>query len=193
MTKILPKGTPQFFTTQNDFRKWLLTNGSNTSELWVGFYKKISGKTGMNYAQALDEALCFGWIDGLVRKHDDLSYMQRFTPRRPKSIWSKINTKKVEKLENEGKMMPAGNAAVESAKKDGRWQRAYESYSETVIPKDFLTELQKITKAKIFFETLNKANTYAIGYRLYNTKNAEARTKKISEIILKLSREEKFH
>lgn len=114
---------PKYFKTQAEFRQWLEKNYDKESEVWVGLYKKASGKVGINYDQALDEVLCFGWIDGIVKKYDTDSYMQRFTPRRSKSNWSKINKGHVSRLIKEGRMMPSGLAAIETAKKDGRWEK----------------------------------------------------------------------
>lgn len=114
---------PKFFKTQSEFRGWLGKNHDKETEVWIGMYKKASGKAGINYDEALDEALCFGWIDGMAKGIDEESYMQRFTPRRPKSNWSKINKGHIERLTGEGRMMPSGIAAVEAAKKDGRWNK----------------------------------------------------------------------
>lgn len=161
---------PTFFETPAMFRRWLKKNHDKANEIWIGFWKKASGKTGMDYQQALDEALCFGWIDGLVHKHDEQSYAQRFTPRRPKSVWSKINTQHVERLLKEEKMMPSGLAAVEAAKADGRWEKAYESPANIKVPADFLVALKKHPKAEAFFTTLNKSNTYYIAYQLHSAK-----------------------
>jgi uncharacterized protein YdeI (YjbR/CyaY-like superfamily) len=119
---------PKFFKNPGLFRDWLEENHDKKSEIWVGLYKKAYWERGINYDQALDEALCFGWIDGLAKRYDEVSYMQRFTPRRARSIWSKINTGHVARLIKEGKMMPSGLEAVEAAKKDGRWEKAYSSY-----------------------------------------------------------------
>lgn len=113
---------PRFFKTPELFRKWLSVNNQKKSEVWIGIFKKTSGKAGISYDQALDEALCFGWIDGMSKSLNEESYIQRFTPRRPKSSWSKINKDHIERLIKEGKMMPSGLAAVEAAKKDGRWE-----------------------------------------------------------------------
>ncbi len=184
---------PIFFSTPDDFRTWLKKNADNKTEIWVGFYKKNSGKSGMNYDQALDEALCFGWIDGLVKRYNEEAYMQRFTPRRPKSVWSKINTGHIERLIKEGKMTPLGLAAVDAAKKDGRWQQAYDSPSQIKIPEDFLKELDKNKKAKEFFATLNRANIYYIGYNLQSAKKEETRTRRIHKILEKLTKREKFY
>ncbi len=144
--------TPTFFDTPQEFRKWLEKNHKTETEIWVGFYKKASEKTGMNYDQALDEALCFGWIDGLVNKYNEESYAQRFSPRRSKSVWSQINTQHIKRLIKEGKMTPAGMAVVSAAKKDGRWDSAYASSANTKIPPDFFKELKKIKKLKSFLK-----------------------------------------
>lgn len=185
--------TPQFFNTSLEFRIWLEKNHDSQTEIWVGFWKKASGKIGMNYDQALDEALCFGWIDGLVNTYNDQSYMQRFTPRRSKSVWSKINTQHVERLIQEGKMTPPGIAAVEAAKADGRWESAYASPANMKVPDYFLVELKKHKKAGEFFHTLTKANLFAIAFKLHNAKKAETRIRHMEKIIQMLENGEKFH
>ena len=185
--------TPLFFDTPAKFRMWLEENHDKQTEVWVGFWKKASGKTGLNYDQALDEALCFGWIDGLVNKYNEQSYAQRFSPRREKSVWSKINTQHIERLIKEGKMTPAGLAVVEAAKKDGRWEKAYESPANMKVPADFLEELKKHPKAEAFFHTLNKTNTFAIAFRLHTAKKNETRVRRIGNIIQMLEKGEKFY
>lgn len=182
-----------FFDTPVQFRRWLEKHYATDTEVWVGFWKKASGRTGMNYTQALDEALCFGWIDGIVNKHDELSYKQRFTPRRAKSVWSKINTQKIERLIHEGKMMPSGMAAVESAKADGRWDKAYDSPTNTKIPDDFMKELEKNAKAHAQFKTLNKTNLFAIAYRLQTAKKEETRLRRMNSIIQMLENGDTLH
>lgn len=182
-----------FFTTPSEFREWLGKNHSTQTEIWVGFWKKASGKTGMTYDQALDEALCFGWIDGLVNKYDELSYAQRFSPRRSKSVWSKINTQHIERLIKEGKMMPSGLLKIEEAKADGRWQRAYDSPANTKMPDDFLKELKKHKTAEEFFKTLNKTNTYHIAFQLQNAKTEQTRKRRIDKLIQQLEKREKFY
>jgi len=184
---------PVFFDTPAEFRNWLEKHHQTATEIWVGFWKKSSGNVGLNYQQALDEALCYGWIDGLVNKYDDQSYMQRFTPRKSKSIWSKVNTQNVERLINEGKMTKAGLEAVEAAKVDGRWDQAYESPSNSKVPEDFIKELKKNKKAYEFFKTLNKANTYHIIFQLQNAKKIETIQSKIEKFIQKLEKGEKFY
>jgi uncharacterized protein YdeI (YjbR/CyaY-like superfamily) len=184
---------PLFFKTPDAFREWLDKNHSLKTEVWIGFWKKASGKTGMNYHEALDEALCYGWIDGIVNKYDELAYAQRFTPRRPKSVWSKVNTENIERLTRMGKMMPSGMAAVEAAKADGRWETAYESPANAKVPDDFLLEVKKNKKAYEFFRTLGKANTFTIFYQLQSAKKDETRKKRMEKILQMLEKGEKFH
>ncbi len=178
----------KFFKTQSALRSWFKTNHVTVKELWIGFYKKDSGKKGLGYAQALEEALCFGWIDGIRKSVDHISYTNRFTPRRPKSGWSKINTAHSERLMKTGLMMPAGLLQVELAKQDGRWARAHDSPGNSFIPPDFLKALNQNKKAKAFFETLNKQNLYAITYRLQNSKKPETRERWIAKIIERLTK-----
>jgi uncharacterized protein YdeI (YjbR/CyaY-like superfamily) len=185
--------TPRFFDTPSEFRKWLEHNHDKETEILVGFWKKASGKVGMNYDQALDVALCFGWIDGLVNKYDDMSYAQRFSPRKSKSMWSKINTQHIERLIKEGEMTPAGLAAVDAAKADGRWEKAYASPANMKVPDDFLVELKKHPNAEAFFQTLGKTNLFAIAFRLHNAKKEETRIRQMEKIIQMLEKGEKFH
>jgi uncharacterized protein YdeI (YjbR/CyaY-like superfamily) len=184
---------PVFFDTPTEFRNWLEKNHDSATEIWVGFWKKSSGKSGLNYQQALDEALCYGWIDGLAHKYDEMSYMQRFSPRKSKSLWSKINTQNVERLIKEGKMTKAGLDVVEAAKIDGRWDKAYEASSNAKVPEDFIKELKKNQKAYAFFKTLNKANCYHIIFQLHNTRKIETRKNKIEKFIQKLEKGERFY
>ncbi len=184
---------PRFFKTPSALRSWLEKNHAKAKELWIGYYKKSSAKVATTYAEALDEALCFGWIDGVVNSIDEESYTQRFTPRRPKGAWSKINVGHVARLTKAGRMMPAGLAEVERAKADGRWARAYDSPSNSTIPPDFLKALAKNKKAKAFFATLNKQNLYSISYRLQQPKKAETRQRWIERIVDMLAKGEKFH
>ena len=184
---------PKFFKTQAEFREWLEKNHSKEDEIWVGMWKKVSGEVGLNYDQALEEALCFGWIDGIVKKFDENSYMQRFTPRRSRSNWSKINVGHVERLMKEGKMTEAGLAVVEAAKKDGRWDKAYASPANMKSPEDFLEELKKNKKAEEFFKTLSKTNLYYIGYQLQNAKKEETRIRRMKKMIEMLENGEKFY
>ena len=141
----------------------------------------------------MDEALCYGWIDGQANKFDDESWIQKFTPRRAGSIWSKRNIANVERLMKLEKMKPAGLDEVAKAKADGRWARAYDSPKEMQIPDDFMKALSKNKKAKAFFDTLNKTNKYAIGWRLQTAKKPETKEKRIKAIVEMLSKEQKFH
>jgi uncharacterized protein YdeI (YjbR/CyaY-like superfamily) len=183
----------KFFTTGKQFETWLKKNHTTAEGIWLQFYKKDSGVKSLNHAGALEVALCYGWIDALANKYDEDSYLQRFTPRRPKSIWSKINIDKVNKLIEEGRMQPAGQAAIDAAKADGRWDKAYDSPTNSKAAEDFLKLLKKNKKAYQFFQTLNKTNTYAINWRLQTAKKPETREKRIHLIIGMLEKGEKFH
>ena len=189
-TTDLPIVTPQ---SQDEWEQWLANNYASSDGVWLQFFKKASGKKTITHAEALDEALCYGWIDGQSKSYDDESWLQKFTPRRARSVWSKVNIQNVERLIEAGKMKPAGFQQIEAAKLDGRWERAYDSPSAATVPEDFLQELEKDKKAKTFFETLNKANTYAITYRLQTAKKPETREKRMRAILEMLARGEKFH
>jgi len=181
------------FVSQEEFENWLEQNQTNTKGIWIRFFKKDSGITTLFYKEALDVALCYGWIDGQVKKYDDVSYLQKFTPRRSKSMWSKRNVDNVIRLENEGKLKPSGIKEIENAKKDGRWERAYDSPGKMEVPEDFILELTKNKKALEFFESLNKTNRYTIGWRLQTAKNVETRAKRMKEILIMLENGFKFH
>lgn len=180
------------FETAASFEAWLETHHHNTSGLWIKLFKKDSGKKTISYGEALDVALCFGWIDGQKQAYDEKAWLQKFCPRRAKSTWSKVNIGHVERLINEGKMRPAGSVAVEKAKADGRWDKAYDSPSKMTIPDDFLIELRKNKKAEAFYKTLNKTNLFSIGYRLQTAKKHATREKRMKDIIEKLSKGEKL-
>ena len=181
------------FENISSWEDWLEKHHRDSDGLWVQFAKKNSDVKSMTYEKALHAALCFGWIDSQAKKHNDTSYLRKFTPRRAKSIWSKNNIKHVEQLQKEGKMKPQGVKEVEDAKKDGRWQNAYDSPSSSSIPEDFLNELKKNKKAYEFFMTLTKTNLYAISWRLQTAKKPQTRMKRMSAILTMLSNSEKFH
>jgi uncharacterized protein YdeI (YjbR/CyaY-like superfamily) len=181
------------FASSHDFRAWLAKNHGGSDGILLRIYKKDSGIPTVTYAEALDQALCFGWIDGQKQPYDEQSWLQKFTPRRPKSGWSKNNTEHAERLIESGEMTPAGLKEVEAAKADGRWNAAYDSFGKATVPDDFLEELARNKKAKAFFETLNNANVYSIVYRLQTAKKPETRAKRMQAIIEKLNRGEKFH
>jgi uncharacterized protein YdeI (YjbR/CyaY-like superfamily) len=171
------------FSTPTALRKWLAANHVKTMGLWIRFYKKNSKTKSITYAEALDEALCFGWIDGIKKTHDEVSWVQRFTPRRPKSNWSKINTGHVERLLREGKMHASGLRHVTAAKADGRWQAAYDSPKMAKPPADFLKALSQNKKAKSVFLTLSKAKVFAIVYQLQTAKKPETRQRRMAQIL----------
>jgi uncharacterized protein YdeI (YjbR/CyaY-like superfamily) len=179
--------------TQKDWQKWLDKNHAQQDGVWLKFAKKASGITTVNYAEALEEALCYGWIDSQAKSLDDKFYLQKFSPRRARSIWSKINVDKVEKLIAEGKMQPAGLTQVEAAKADGRWEAAYYSPANAVMSEDFAKALNKNKKAKEFYETLSKGNKYAILWRLQQAKRPETRARNIEKFIAMLAAGQKFH
>lgn len=179
--------------TQKEWHNWLDKNHSELNGAWLRFFKKTSAIKSVNYKEAIDEALCYGWIDGQSNSLDENSWIQKFTPRRVKSIWSKRNIENISRLEKEGRMKPAGLKAVEDAKKDGRWGRAYDSPVNMKTPEDFLKALSKNKKAVAFFNTLNKTNTFAIGWRLQTAKKPETREKRMKAILEMLKKGERFH
>jgi uncharacterized protein YdeI (YjbR/CyaY-like superfamily) len=181
------------FSSPVEFGNWLELNIINTKGIWVRFFKKNSGITSITYDEALNVALCYGWIDGQLKKYDENSYLQKFTPRRPKSMWSKRNVDHITRLETEDRMKPSGIIEVEKAKKDGRWDRAYNSPGTMIVPDDFIELLSKNKKAFEFFESLNKTNKYTIGWRLQTAKSIDIREKRIREIINMMDKGEKFH
>ncbi|MCG6150230.1 YdeI/OmpD-associated family protein [Leptospira levettii] len=180
------------FLSAESFEIWLEKNQKSSIGIWIKIFKKESGKKSITYKEALDVALCYGWIDSQKQSFDDQSWLQKFSPRTSKSIWSKINIGHVERLINEGKMKPEGLVAVEKAKTDGRWEKAYDSPSKMTVPEDFLKELQKNKKASEFYKSLNKTNLYSIAFRLQTAKRSETREKRMKEIIIKLEKGEKL-
>lgn len=181
------------FKNPEEFELWLSEQHQKADGLWLKIFKKAANKKGISCKEALDETLCYGWIDGQAKKLDEESYLQKYTPRRRGSIWSKRNTEHIERLTNLGKMKPTGIREVEEAKADGRWENAYDPPSEMTVPEDFLSELAKDPKAKKFFESLNKTNTYAIAWRLQTAKKPETRQRRMDKILKLLSEGKKFH
>ncbi len=181
------------FPKQKDWADWLRKNHAKSSGVWLKLAKKSSGSQSVSYAEALEIALCYGWIDGQKKSYDESFWLQKFTPRGAKSIWSKINKGKAGELIRSGRMKPAGLNAVERAKQDGRWDAAYDSPSVSTVPPDFQARLNKSAKAKAFFATLNSANRYAILFRIQTAKKAETRARKIEQFIEMLERKEKLH
>ena len=181
------------FKSPAEFRTWLEKNHAESEGIWLRIFKKDSGEKTISYAEALDEALCYGWIDGQKQRGDERSWLQKFTRRRARSNWSKLNTQHVERLIKAGLMTRAGLEAVEAAKADGRWENAYESPRNARPPEDFLNALRKDKKAKAFFETLTQRNIYPIAYLLQSAKRPETRERRMKMILEMLSRGEKFH
>jgi uncharacterized protein YdeI (YjbR/CyaY-like superfamily) len=181
------------FRSEREFREWLAKEHRRADGVVLRIYKKGSGVASITYAEALDQALCFGWIDGQKMPLDQKAWLQKFSPRRSKSKWSKKNTEHVERLLRIGQMTAAGLEEVEAAKADGRWAAAYDSPANATLPPDFVQELDRSPKAKAFFSSLSKANLYAIAYRLQTAKRPETKTKRIKLVIEMLSRGEKFH
>lgn len=181
------------FKTVGDWEKWLAKNHASTSGLWLRIAKKNADFSSVSYDEALDVALCYGWIDGQKDSYDDASWLQKFTRRGPRSIWSKRNREKVEELTRRGQMKPSGLKAVEQAKANGRWESAYDSQKTAELPDDFKKELQKHAGAKAFFDTLNSVNRYAILFRIQTAKKPETRTRRMHQFIEMLERHEKIH
>ncbi len=181
------------FETQQDWEAWLKENHAESKGIWLKIAKKEARTPSVSYAEALDSALCYGWIDGQKAAFDDKHWLQKFTPRTAKSIWSKANCAKAEALIAEGRMQPAGLRQVELAKADGRWERAYESQSKITIPDDFQRELDKNPKAKDFFNALDSTNRYAFLYRIHAAKKPETRAAKIQKFIEMLEQQKKLH
>lgn len=181
------------FADGEAFEGWLRQHHQSSPGVWMNFAKKNASLQSVYYPEALEIALCYGWIDGQVKSLDEQSYLHKFTPRKPRSIWSKINRVKVEKLIEAGRMQPAGLAEIERAKQDGRWERAYDSPATAQVPDDLTAELGKNEKANRFFQSLNSANRYAILWRLQTAKKAETRQARLDKILGMLERGEKFH
>lgn len=180
------------FRNAATWEKWLAAHAGDKGA-WLKIAKKDSGVASVSYAQALDVALCHGWIDGLKRSCDERFFLQRFTPRRPKSLWSKINITKIEGLVASGRMQAGGLREVEAARADGRWDAAYDSASRSTVPDDLAAALEKNRKAAAFFETLDKTNRYAVLWRVQTAKKPETRAARIGKLVAMLARGEKIH
>ncbi len=175
-SKILP------FVTPNDLGQWLKAHHQTETELWVKIFKKKSGIPSVTWDDVVVESLCWGWIDGIKKSVDEKAYLQRITPRKARSKWSKRNRDHAERLISEGRMQEPGLVQIRAAKADGRWQDAY-AVSEMKVPADFLTALESNPKAKQFYETLNKSNRYAIAYGLTSAKKPETRARRFTKFM----------
>jgi uncharacterized protein YdeI (YjbR/CyaY-like superfamily) len=181
------------FAETEEWSVWLATRHQSASGIWIKIAKKESGHASITYAEALEVALAWGWIDGQKGKLDEAWWLQKFTPRGPRSMWSKINCEKATALISAGKMRPSGLAEVERAKKDGRWDRAYESPSRASLPEDLEVALAKNPRAEKFFATLDSRNRFAVLFRVQQAKKAETRARRIARFVEMLAKGEKLH
>lgn len=181
------------FKTQAAFESWLSKHHATASELYLRIYKKGSGRATVSHAEAIDVVLCWGWIDAIRKSYDEESFLQRFVPRRPKSIWSQINRDHVARLIAAGRMTPHGLKQVEAAKADGRWDAAYAGSAKATLPDDLLRAIRQDPKAQAAFEGLSAANRFAMGFRLHQIKSDAARAKRIEAFVAMLARGETLH
>ena len=181
------------FASQQAWADWLEANHASPRGIWLKFAKKGSDVASVTYAEAVEAALAWGWIDGQKKAHDDVAWLQKFTPRRPKSLWSRINRDKAEALIAAGKMRPPGLAEVERARQDGRWDSAYEPASRATVPDDLAAALAANPRAAAVFATLNAANRYAILFRVQVARKPETRARNIARFVEMLARDEKIH
>lgn len=183
----------RLFATQAAWAAWLEKNHRKSSGLWLRLAKRGSELESVTYSEALETALCFGWIDGQKRGEGQKTWLQRFLPRSERSIWSKINREKAKSMIASGRMRPAGLEAINAAKKNGRWRAAYDSPRSAKIPKDFQIALDASPHAKQFFAQLDGANRYAVLFRIQTVKKAETRERKIRHFIEMLEKRERIH
>jgi uncharacterized protein YdeI (YjbR/CyaY-like superfamily) len=189
-----PDGPTLIVADVGAFREWLRANGTTSDGVWLVLAKKnTTDPTSLSYAQALEEALCQGWIDGQKRSRDDATFVQRFTPRRRASIWSKRNVGITEQLIAEGRMRPAGLAEIERAKADGRWDAAYSGQASAAVPDDLARALVANPAAAAMFERLTGANRYAVLFRVETAKRPETRARRIEQLVEMLARGETIH
>lgn len=181
------------FPSRDAWEAWLAGQHATSSGLWLKIAKKDSGIHTVSYAEALEVALCYGWIDGQKDKFDDDYWLQRFTPRKPRSKWSKINREKAEQLIAQGRMQPAGLREIEQARADGRWDAAYDGQRTAAIPDDLRQALVQNPRAAEFFATLDSANRYAILYRLQEAKRPETRARRLEQYVAMLNEQKKIH
>ena len=174
------------FASASLWEQWLAEYHAQLDGVWIKVAKKASGIASVTHDEALDVALCYGWIDGQRKTYDSQFFLQKFTPRRPKSLWSKRNVAKVAKLTAAGKMQPAGLAEVEAAQRDGRWEAAYDSPKNMAVPEDFLKALEENKQALAFYNTLSKSSIYTIAWRLQTAKKPETRRRRFDALLAML-------
>jgi uncharacterized protein YdeI (YjbR/CyaY-like superfamily) len=181
------------FASLAEWETWLDAEHARSDGVWIKFAKKGSGVPTVLYPEAVEAALCYGWIDSQMKSLDERFYIQKFTPRRTKSKWSRVNREKIEELTKQGRMKPAGLAEVELAKADGRWEAAYASPANVEVPEDLQQALDGSPKAAAFWAVLNKSNRYAIVYQLEDAKKAETRARRLNRFMEMLERGEKLY
>jgi uncharacterized protein YdeI (YjbR/CyaY-like superfamily) len=181
------------FETQADWEAWLKEHHADSKGIWLKIAKKEAATPSVDYPQALESAICYGWIDGQKAAFDEIFWLQKFTPRGPKSRWSKRNREKALALIAEDRMQPSGLRQVRLAQADGRWEQAYASQSQITIPPDLQSELDKNPKAKEFFGTLDSHNRYAILYRIQTAKKPETRAARIRRFVEMLNKKQKIY
>jgi uncharacterized protein YdeI (YjbR/CyaY-like superfamily) len=181
------------FASAEAFEAWLGENHAASPGIWLKLRKKGPEVVALDYPQALEVALCYGWIDGQKATFDDQWWLQRFTPRRPGSRWSKINRDKATALVEQGRMRPPGQAEIDRARADGRWEAAYDGARTATVPEDLAAALAAVPAAAAFFETLDRRNRYAVLYRVQDAKKAETRARRIEKFVAMLARGEKPH
>ena len=183
----------KLFKSQQDWTTWLDKHHAQSAGVWLKFAKKDANLKSVTYAEAVEVALCYGWIDGQGKGLDESAWLQKFTPRGPRSIWSKINRTKAMKLIESGRMKPAGLAAIDRAKKSGQWAAAYDSHRTAAVPADLQAALDQNSKAQAFFAALDSTNRYAILFRLQTAKKAETRARRLEQFVRMLENHEKIH
>jgi len=179
--------------TPSEFARWLSSHHASSRGIWLRLMKKASGSASVTYQEALDVAIAWGWIDGQLKPFDEHSWLRKFSPRGPRSTWSKINRDKALALIASQQMQPPGLEQVEQAKRDGRWEAAYDSQSKATVPPDLTAALALSPRAAAFFQTLDARNRYAVLYRVQTPKKPETRERKIRELVAMLERGEKIH
>ncbi|CAM4060738.1 YdeI/OmpD-associated family protein [Roseateles saccharophilus] len=188
-----PEAAPALFKNAKAFEAWLKKHHASSGGLWLKIAKRGADEPSVTYAEAVEIALCWGWIDGQKKGLDGQHFLQRFTPRRARSIWSKINVDKVAALIEAGRMQAPGHAQIEAAKADGRWAQAYDSARTSTVPEDLLAALEAEPRAKAFFATINATNRYAVLWRIQTAVKAETRAKRIAQLVEMLARGETIH
>lgn len=184
---------PILFKSAKAFETWLKKHHSSSAGLWLRIAKRGADESSVTYPEAVEIALCWGWIDSQKKGLDEQYFLQRFTPRRARSVWSKVNVDKIATLIKQGSMQAPGLAQVEAAKADGRWAKAYDGARTSAVPEDLAAALDAAPEAKAFFSTINAANRYAVLWRIQTAAKAETRAKRISRLVEMLARGETVH